>query len=154
MIFPARKPPFIYIYLRDFPWLCWITRWKSSYQPYHGFLWNVPDQPLDSLDDVQTYQASNRAFAWWLEISRAAILSDISWRDFDWLSVSSKGGFLEWRYPNSWMVYNGKILLNWMICGYTYFRKPPNEDRTSNPDDVGTFWRLECAYCIPVRIRG
>ena len=27
--------------------------------------------------------------------------------------------------PNSWMVYNGKSILKWMIWGYPYFRKLP-----------------------------
>ena len=38
------------------------------------------------------------------------------------------GGFLNWGYPHSWMVYKGKsmkIPLNWMIWGYPHFRKPP-----------------------------
>ena len=34
------------------------------------------------------------------------------------------GGFLKWRYPQKWMVYNGKSVLKWMILwGYPYFRK-------------------------------
>ena len=27
------------------------------------------------------------------------------------------GGFQKWGYPNSWMVYKGKITLKWMIWG-------------------------------------
>ena len=34
------------------------------------------------------------------------------------------GGFLQWSTPK-WMVYNGKILLKWMIGGYPHFRRPP-----------------------------
>ena len=48
----------------------------------------------------------------------------------------SYGGFLEWGYPNSWLVYKGKspqkMDENW---GYPYFRKPPY-----NRDNVG--WRI------------
>ena len=35
------------------------------------------------------------------------------------------GGFLKWRYPNSWMVYKGNShYIKWMTWGFPYFRKP------------------------------
>ena len=35
--------------------------------------------------------------------------------------IGIQGGFpWTWGYPNSWMVYKGKILLTWMIWGYPY----------------------------------
>ena len=35
-------------------------------------------------------------------------------------------GFHKWGYPK-WMVYKGKSIYKWMIWGYRYFGKPPNE---------------------------
>ena len=42
------------------------------------------------------------------------------------------GAFLEWGYPNSWIVYHGKSQTKWIIWGYLYFRKPPYIKLESN----------------------
>ena len=44
----------------------------------------------------------------------------------------SYGGFLEWGYPNSWMVCKGKSDENGWIGGYPYFRKPPYVSKPGN----------------------
>ena len=78
---------------------------------------------------------------WWLEIPRTIMgpymitfpwsisfhgtgMGLTSWRP-RCSRTKPYGGFHKWWLPNSWMVYNGKILLTWMIWGYPHFRKPP-----------------------------
>ena len=35
------------------------------------------------------------------------------------------GPRIQWGYPNSWMVYNGKSIYKWTLQGYSYFTKTP-----------------------------
>ena len=44
---------------------------------------------------------------------------------------SNMGGSINGGTPK-WMVYSGKIRLNWMISGYPYFRKPSYHPRSWN----------------------
>lgn len=38
--------------------------------------------------------------------------------------TGSKCGFPKIGVPQKWMVYTGKSIYTWMICGYPYLRKP------------------------------
>ena len=49
---------------------------------------------------------------WWTSLGTA------------WHITLHLGCLCSWGYPNSWMVYEGKILLKWMIRGYPDFGKP------------------------------
>ena len=53
----------------------------------------------------------------------ASIRQDPSW--IEWKFSDSQAARDPWGIPNSWMVYNGKILLKWMIQGSPHFRTPP-----------------------------
>ena len=51
------------------------------------------------------------------------------------------------RGTPKWMVYKGKFVYKWMICGYPFFRKAPNIEigATKLRHNSSPVWTLNCS---------
>ena len=124
---------YIYMYVYIYIWYIYIYNYiyiiitnHTAYKPlwrnhdHHSFRPTIrPGLPTTRIYIPRSWAACVRASVpWWN--SPIAMLD--KWR--------VNGGFHKWGYPQMDSLFHGKCMkmpLKWMIWGYPYFRKPPND---------------------------